>query len=71
MLIFKAYIAERFSPYQLVVGTLTLMYALRNLDVLVGLGCEWIIVAGYSVRVLLNVDHIYLAIQPRNLWPGW
>lgn len=32
--------AERFSPYQLVVGTLTLMYAIRNLDVLVGLGCK-------------------------------
>lgn len=40
MLVLKAYATERFSPYQLVVGTLTLMYALRNLDVLVGLGCE-------------------------------
>lgn len=30
--------AERFSPYQLVLGTLTLMYALRHLDVLFGVG---------------------------------
>lgn len=29
---------EHFTPYQLVLGTLTLMYALRHLDVLLGSG---------------------------------
>lgn len=31
---------ERFTPYQLIVGTMTAIYALRNLDVLLGLGGE-------------------------------
>lgn len=30
--------SERFTPYQLIVGTMTAIYALRNLDVLLGLG---------------------------------
>lgn len=32
--------AERFTPYQLIVGTMTAIYALRNLDVILGLGGE-------------------------------
>jgi hypothetical protein len=31
-------LVERFTPYQLIVGTMTAIYALRNLDVLLGLG---------------------------------
>lgn len=30
--------AEHFSPYQLILGTLTVMYAIRHLDDLFGLG---------------------------------
>lgn len=39
---------ERFSPYQLVLGTFTIMYALRNLDVLVGLGAPEPLARMYS-----------------------
>jgi hypothetical protein len=35
--------AERFTPYQLIVGTMTAIYALRNLDVILGLGGELIL----------------------------
>jgi hypothetical protein len=31
-------VVARFTPYQLIVGTMTAIYALRNLDVLLGLG---------------------------------
>lgn len=36
----KRLIAENFTPYQLVLGTLTIMYAIRHLDDLLGLGGE-------------------------------
>lgn len=32
---------EHFTPYQLILGTFTIMYALRHLDDLFGLGGEW------------------------------
>ena len=37
---FFFFFTERFSPWQLVVSTLTGVYAIRNLDKIVGLGCE-------------------------------
>jgi hypothetical protein len=33
--------AEHFTPYQLILGTFTILYALRHLDDLFGLGGKW------------------------------
>ena len=33
-------VTERFSPWQIIVSTLTTVYALKNLDKIVGLGCK-------------------------------
>jgi hypothetical protein len=33
---------ERFTPWQLVVSTLTGVYAVRNIDKILGLGCEFL-----------------------------
>jgi hypothetical protein len=59
-------IIERFSPYQLIVGTLTLLYAMRNLDVLVGLGCEYS--NTYEIDRYQGTD---LGQQHRSPWLGW
>lgn len=32
--------SERFTPWQIIVSLITLMYAGKNLDSIVGLGCE-------------------------------
>ena len=32
---------ERFSPWQIIVSTLTTIYALKNLDKILGLGCKF------------------------------
>lgn len=56
------FVAELFSPYQLLVGTLTLVYAIRNLDVILGLQAPEPLARMYS-RSYYRASYIAVAFD--------
>lgn len=49
-------LADRFTPWQLIVSTLTGVYAVRNFDKILGLGGESSVFMGLWTRRLTNCD---------------